>query len=174
MSVPEPREHHYLFSHTVLVDYAFRHTDKLVSRLRGEQAAQAIAHLWGSTAEMLDPGEALEQPQIAVSVHPGPIEGLTTILLRFEGPVEPSECYCVALVYRPPAARFLFLKKKSALRLFVLERGFDSDEGHPRAYVAEYGAGRERTRLGDLPDRDSETFLALIADLHAQQAEVGT
>jgi len=163
MTFPDPRAHHYLFAHTIFVDRVFKSPERVWERLSSDRAQELLAELWADAAEMVDPSERLDTPTFGVTARPGPTDDRQTLIIHLPAAQHVSECHALALVFKVAATRFLFLKGKPDLRLFVLERGFDPPEGGDRAYVAEYRAGRERTRMNDVDGLGDEPFLAAIA-----------
>ncbi len=162
MAFPEPRQHPYLFAHATLRDALAKRPERLMDALAGPDAADALAQLWARTGEGLEPEERLPTPDLQPHLRRLP-SGWLLAAIPLPSPEEVGECFAAAILYRPPASRLLFLKTAPEAHLFVLERGFDREDGTRRAYVAAYRPDGRRERLGDLAPPELDPFLAFIA-----------
>ena len=148
------RQQHYRFAHQVLMNAVVSDPEGWWQRL-SERGEVVLGPAWSAAGKDLDAADQVEPVGLSVQER-ADVLGLEAILITLPKPEAPNECFFIALVRRVGGP----------IRYFVLEKGFDSDDGIPRAFWAEWrgAAGTTmRIRGEDIPEVTPNGFLTAIA-----------
>jgi len=157
----KPRPHHYQFAHVLLPLRLWQNPGWFLDILQGEYAHAFLLTCWAQVAMHLNEADILSPDGKLRCDLFGLAKGYRAAVISLPEPERMAEAHMVAVVWRPPRRRLLFLRTEPVLRYFTLELSVADDFTTPKNVFCEWSQSLH-LNYGNGPEATVTAFVAFI------------